>query len=251
MEIACLRGILKRHGLWASIADQVRHLREPETIGRAVDPADEVRLLAACGESPNPALLPAVVLSLDTGLRRSELRGLRLHDLRLEWNGDQICAGELVVVRSKTRAGEGRVVPLSRRCREALASWLKHFPGAGSSSFVFPAFRLGGGKEVRRLWGLDLNAPMGSFKRAWSKAQERAGTTYRWHDLRHTFVTRLCESPSVTEQTIRSLAGHVSTKMLERYSHIRVDAKRAAIEAVENRTGHKIGHSDGMEENAE
>ncbi|HEY6418246.1 MAG TPA: hypothetical protein VIX59_04515 [Candidatus Binataceae bacterium] len=41
-----------------------------------------------------------------------------------------------------------------------------------------------------------------------------AKVDYRWHDLRHTFVTRLAENPSVSEETIRALAGHVSRRML-------------------------------------
>lgn len=57
---------------------------------------------------------------------------------------------------------------------------------------------------------------------------------YRWHDCRHTFITRLAENPNVSEETIRSLAGHVSKKMLERYSHIRIAAKQAAIAGIEN-----------------
>jgi hypothetical protein len=43
----------------------------------------------------------------------------------------------------------------------------------------------------------------------------------------------LAENPNVSEETIRALAGHVSRKMLERYSHIRVQAKQAAIAALE------------------
>ena len=33
-----------------------------------------------------------------------------------------------------------------------------------------------------------------------------------------------------------AIAGHVSRKMLERYSHIRVEAKRAALEAISNKS---------------
>jgi integrase len=73
---------------------------------------------------------------------------------------------------------------------------------------------------------------------------------YRWHDLRHTFVSRLAENPNVSEQTIRALAGHVSRQMLEHYSHIRSQAKVAAIRCLEEQTGapvlkaigHNIGH---------
>ena len=79
---------------------------------------------------------------------------------------------------------------------------------------------------------------------------------YRWHDLRHTFISRLAESTSVSEETIRALAGHVSRQMLERYSHIRSQAKRAAIHSLEEQhaelvleqTGHKNGHSEANRE---
>jgi len=51
--------------------------------------------------------------------------------------------------------------------------------------------------------------------------------------MRHTFISRLAENPNVSEQTIKALAGHVSRQMLERYSHIRSQAKQAAIQALE------------------
>src|SRR5216684_1636122 len=60
-----------------------------------------------------------------------------------------------------------------------------------------------------------------------------AGVRYRWHDLRHTFISCLAERPEISEQTIMSLAGHVSRSMLARYSHIRNQAKQSAIEALE------------------
>jgi len=37
---------------------------------------------------------------------------------------------------------------------------------------------------------------------------------------------------SRSEQTIMAIAGHVSRKMLELYSHIRMEAKRAALDAI-------------------
>jgi integrase len=92
---------------------------------------------------------------------------------------------------------------------------------------------------------------MGSWRKAWLGACKNAGVRYRWHDLRHTFVSRLAESASVSEQTIRSLAGHVSRQMLEHYSHIRSHAKQAAIRRLEEQgstsvlkeLGHKTGHN--------
>jgi hypothetical protein len=44
---------------------------------------------------------------------------------------------------------------------------------------------------------------------------------------------RLAENPNVSEETIRGLAGHVSRRMLERYSHTRTRAKEEAIRTLE------------------
>ncbi|HKD65369.1 MAG TPA: hypothetical protein VKB84_00915, partial [Candidatus Binataceae bacterium] len=60
-----------------------------------------------------------------------------------------------------------------------------------------------------------------------------AGVEFRFYDARHTFVTRLAENPAVSEETIRQLAGHVSPRMLGRYSHIRAEARRTAIASLE------------------
>ena len=100
---------------------------------------------------------------------------------------------------------------------------------------------------------IDLTRPMGSWRKAWLEACKRAGVRYRWHDLRHSFVTRLAERPDVSEQTIRALAGHVSNQMLQRYSPIRSRAKQAAIRTLEERGiepnlpehGQRTGQSGG------
>ena len=56
----------------------------------------------------------------------------------------------------------------------------------------------------------------------------------RFHDLRHTIITELAEA-GVPDLTIESIAGHVSRKMLEHYSHIRLAAKRQALDALDER----------------
>ncbi len=53
----------------------------------------------------------------------------------------------------------------------------------------------------------------------------------RFHDLRHTCTTKLAEGQA-SQQTLMSIAGHLSRKMLEHYSHIRMAAKRAALDAI-------------------
>jgi integrase len=69
-----------------------------------------------------------------------------------------------------------------------------------------------------------------SWRSAWRKLTKAAGLKgLRFHDLRHHSITRLAEA-GVPEQTLMAIAGHVSRKMLEHYSHIRVQAKRDAVE---------------------
>jgi integrase len=55
--------------------------------------------------------------------------------------------------------------------------------------------------------------------------------TGRWHDNRHTLITDLAES-GAGDETIRQIAGHVSPRMLKHYSHIRMAAKRVALESI-------------------
>ena len=49
------------------------------------------------------------------------------------------------------------------------------------------------------------------------------------YDLRHTAITRLCENPNNAEEVIESIAGHITHEMKKRYSHVRVEARRAAL----------------------
>ena len=53
----------------------------------------------------------------------------------------------------------------------------------------------------------------------------------RWHDNRRTLVTELAES-GAGDEVIMSIAGHVSRAMLSRYSHVRMEAKRRALDEI-------------------
>jgi hypothetical protein len=64
---------------------------------------------------------------------------------------------------------------------------------------------------------------------------DRAGVSCRWHDLRHTFVSRVAESQA-SDATIMALAGHLSVTMKERYSHVRAEAKRQAVAVLDRAT---------------
>jgi integrase len=61
--------------------------------------------------------------------------------------------------------------------------------------------------------------------------------------MRHTFATRLAEN-GVSESTMLALMGHMSRAMLERYSHIRMAAKRDAVAGITLRQ--KSENSEGV-----
>jgi len=77
----------------------------------------------------------------------------------------------------------------------------------------------------------DPSKPVTSFKTAWNLVRKETKVKARFHDLRHTLITKLAEN-GAGDETIMSIAGHVSRRMLSRYAHIRTEAKRRAVESI-------------------
>jgi hypothetical protein len=82
-----------------------------------------------------------------------------------------------------------------------------------------------------RLLPKDPTRPITSFKTAWKKVREKAAVKGRWRDNRPTLVRELAEL-GAGDGVIMSIAGHVSRAMLSRYSHVRMEAKRRALDEV-------------------
>ena len=140
-----------------------------------------------------------------------------------------------------------RLVPLTQRACAALGPWLDRFQSAATSWFLFPFHRVAIAGNQRRSLIYDVKPQrpmsMSSYKCAFETARRKADVECRFYDAGHTFITRLAENPTVSEETIHQLAGHVNPKMLERYAHIRVEARRAAIATLE-RGALKIGERE-------
>jgi Phage integrase family len=108
--------------------------------------------------------------------------------------------------------------------------YTKRFGTAKPEWFVFPG-RIG--KPVNgKQRPLDPTRPISTLKTAWKNVKKQVGVKGRFHDTRHTLITELAES-GAGDQTIMDIAGHVSRQILARYSHIRMEAKRKALEAIE------------------
>ncbi|MGA2988798.1 MAG: tyrosine-type recombinase/integrase [Terriglobia bacterium] len=114
------------------------------------------------------------------------------------------------------------MIPLNPTAFEALVKWAGRFPNAEPTHYVFPFSKRG---------KVDPTRPTKGWRTAWEKARKRAAVTIRFHDLRVTCITKLAEGQA-SDQTIKAIAGHVSQRMLEHYSRIRMDAKRRALDAL-------------------
>ncbi|MDP6953733.1 MAG: tyrosine-type recombinase/integrase [Alphaproteobacteria bacterium] len=65
----------------------------------------------------------------------------------------------------------------------------------------------------------------------------------RFHDLRHTFASRLVQQ-GVPLYDVMHLMGHKSLDMVQRYAHLAPDFQERAIQAL-NQLGHNLGTGEG------
>ena len=85
------------------------------------------------------------------------------------------------------------------------------------------------------MFDTDPTKPITSWKTAWKRAKEAAGIECRFHDLRHTVVTRLLEKgqPFAVVAEIMGWSPGTAVRMAKRYGHIGPSAKRAAMFALD------------------
>jgi integrase len=203
--------------------DKALKLTLPPSPGRSYSADEKSRMLEEAQKLRTPQMHAAFALDLNTGLRDKELREIRWSQI------DLLDKKALTVGKAKTVAGTGRVIPLNETALAALeahAAWYtRRFGLCKPEWFVF-AF----GAPLPK----DPTRPITSFKTAWTTVREKAGVKGRWHDNRHTQVTELAES-GAGDEVIMSIAGHVSRAMLSRYSHVRMEAKRRALDEIATR----------------
>jgi integrase len=113
----------------------------------------------------------------------------------LRWRQIDFGNEALTVGKSKTAHGTGRSVPLNRRAIETLATWALQFADRKPHHCVFPSEKVGvaGDDQIVSVFDTDPEKPITSWKTAWMTARGTARVECRFHDLRHTTVTRLLE----------------------------------------------------------
>jgi len=227
IEVGLIRLVLTKHKRWGRISDDVEFYDEKKDTGRALSQDEQDRLLTAARSSVSYSLFPAVLLSIHTGLRNEELR-------LLHWDRVDFIEGSIRVGKSKTEEGSERVVPLSQTALQTLKDWRSRFPNAKPEHFVFPSerYRLIGRKDASKAtveaYDSDPEKQIGSWRTAWRTAKKAVNVKCRWHDLRHTFVSRIAAG-GATNATIDAVAGWRSPEMRKRYSHAENESNRKAV----------------------
>ena len=265
MEVGVIRRMLKRARRWHLLGADIRPLKEPRSIGRALTYDEKLKLLRTAGQNEEwQRAQAAMSLALCTTMRGCEIK-------RLQWRDIDFLNRAILVRTSKTEAGQ-RLIPMNDEAYEMVVSLrerAKGFNGIEPQHYVFPACEHGHVDPARN---------QHSFRTAWrsltrvircpecDKSQGPGKTCVnreckadirnirssldglRFHDLRHHAITELAES-QVSDQTIMAIAGHVSQKMLARYSHVRTEARRQAVLALSAKpiggrreTGEAAGH---------
>jgi integrase len=233
-DLASLRSVLSKAVKWGVLdRNPLQQLRmkaaQPRSVVRFLSPAEEKRLreallsrdreLAAARASANQwrlarrrplfpevpvggygdHLTPLVLLAMNTGLRRGELLALQWADINLD-------ARMLTVRRENAKSGKQRHVPLNGEAADVLHRWALQ---SGSRSRVFD---------------------VASTKSSWTTLLASAKIeTFRFHDLRHHFASRLVMA-GVDLNTVRELLGHADLAMTLRYAHLAPEHLAAAVE---------------------
>jgi integrase len=145
-------------------------------------------MLREARQSASPYTYTAVVIALHTGMRNAEIG-------HLQWRQIDFFKRILTVGKSKTPEGTGRTVPLNSELLKTLLehqTWFEVNIGSPRGDhFVFAG-------RSRRKIGVaqryDAARPVTSFRTGWTRVRRLAQVSGRYHDLRHTLVTKLRET---------------------------------------------------------
>ena len=241
-DIRALRAALSRATEWALLTANplgkikaapvddhgvIRYLSpdEEQRLRRALQARDDARRAARLsaniwrrerGYEPWPDygpytdyVTPLVFVALNTGLRRGEL-------LQLQWRNVDLTRKVLTVCGEGAKTGQTRHVPLNSEVVEVLRAWTT--ADAEPGSFVFS--------------GDTTTTPLTEARKAWAGVLRTAKImSFRFHDLRHTFASKLAMA-GVDLNTIRELLGHRKISMTLRYAHLAPEHKADAVERI-------------------
>lgn len=202
-----LHGILRRackvFGLSANPASGIE--RHPVRLTGDIDvfSPEEVWALVRVAVSEQDAAI--FLTAAFTGLRRGELIALRWRDVDFTGSVLRVCASFAGGALTAPKSGKVRSVPLAPEVAQALAKLSRRELLTGDDDLVFPG-------ELSDF--LDRSA----LRRRYTAALKRAGLRQlRFHDLRHTFGTRMIAKADI--RRVQEWMGHADIQTTMRYLH--------------------------------
>ena len=199
-ELACLKTCLGKAMEWEKLdrnpAAKIKKFREPNAKERILTIDEMKRLLAKASDE----LQPALIIALNTGMRKSEVLSLR-------WKDADFVKGFIHVADSKS--GRSRDIPMNGPVFETLHAMDRQ------REFIFE-------NPETKAQVLDVKT---AFHGACRRAEIKG---VRFHDLRHTAASRMVEA-GIDLVTVSKILGHSSIQMTMRYAHPTPENMRLAV----------------------
>ncbi len=184
---------------------------KPAQIDRWLTDIEEPCLLTASEGKIGGQLQDIIIIGLNTGMSQEEI-------INLNWKNIDLTRKVLITSREKT--GNTRTIPLNNTVVSLLTNRAKV---KSISGYVF--FN-GANKKIDR-WKLKNN---------FNAAVKDAGIEkFRFHDLRHSFATRLAQA-GVDLYKISKLLGHKDISTTQRYAHHYPESLRSSVDVLDSAT---------------
>ena len=156
----------------------------------------------------NKELKPIVITALNTGMRKSEI-------LHLTW--DRVDLKNRIILLDITKNGERREIPVNNTLLNVLSGIIRNI----KTDYVF--------------YNPETLKSYYDIKKSFATALRKAHIIdFHFHDLRHTFASRLVMG-GVDLTTVKELLGHKSITMTLRYSHLASAHIQNAVKVLDNK----------------
>jgi integrase len=234
-DIYTLRNMMKKAVDWKYLLYNplvgIERLAEDNEKMWVLTDEQEQRLLAECDKRPQRKkyLKDLVLFALNTGMRQGEIFNLKKDHLKLK---------DHYVLVTDTKTHKDRFVPINEIATEALKRQLF----SSRSEYVFSNKY---GKKLPVLTNAFWTAvdEAGLFRIEKDKSGKDKKIRFRFHDLRHTFGSRLGMA-GVDTKTIMEIMGHKTPRMAMHYQHPSPNHKLQAVRNLDNMVENKIQDID-------
>ncbi len=219
-DITTLKNMLKKATEWGYLRSNplagVKTFKEDNDRMWALSATEEAKLIMACAKSPQRGkkryLQDLVLFALNSGMRLAEIFSLEKSNVHLDERFIQI---------TDTKNHDPRKVPINDTLKRILEKRMKE-----ESQYVFCTSK---GKQLTVLtnafWFAAKQAGLTRHETIRGKLKT---VRFRFHDLRHTFGSRLGMA-GVDLKTIMEIMGHKTAKVALRYQHPAPDHKLNAV----------------------